>query len=258
MKNNHRVIWSKGMFLTPQHFQTQDQFVQQALQSRFTGSCFANWGVTQLEIDRDSLQNGTFRLMRCAGLMPDGESFQMPETDQLPDSRAILKHFPETQRTLDVYLALPERRIQGSNITIPVAAQPPSTQHQEDRPNTRYIAETQNVSDENRGEEMMAVEVALRNFRVLFGDEVRDGFTSLRIAQVTRNSAGIPILKEDFVAPCLNLAHSEYLMRVLRRQIEILANKCATLSGARRASRRKRGGLQRFGDGQLLAAPHGQ
>src|SRR5664279_4350490 len=108
MKNNHRVVWTKGMFLTPQHFQTQDQFVQQALQFRFTVSCFANWGVTQLEIDRDSLQNGTFRLMRCAGLMPDGESFQMPETDQLPDSRAILAHFPETQRTLDVYLALPE------------------------------------------------------------------------------------------------------------------------------------------------------
>jgi type VI secretion system protein ImpJ len=229
MKNHHRVVWTKGMFLTPQHFQTQDQFTQQALQFRLAGSCFANWGVTELEIDRESLQNGDFRLMRCSGLMPDGEPFQMPETDQLPDSRSIVTHFPETQRTLDIYLALPERRIHANNVTIPGG-----THSLEDRPNTRYIAETLNIADENRGDEEMPVQVALRNFRVLFGDEVRDGFTSLRLAQVTRNSAGIPILREDFVAPCVNLAHSQYLMRLLRRQIEILANKCATLSGARR------------------------
>ncbi|MDX2150023.1 MAG: type VI secretion system baseplate subunit TssK [Bryobacteraceae bacterium] len=229
MKNHHRVVWSKGMFLTPQHFQTQDQYAQQALHFRLSGSCFANWGVTELEIDRDSLQNGEVRLIRCAGLMPDGEPFQMPDVDPLPPSRTLAGYFPETQRILDVYLALPEHRLHSHNVTLPAGAAT-----SEGRDNSRYTAETLNVPDENRGEEEMPVQVAMRNFRLLFGGEVRDGYTALRIGQVTRNSAGIPIPKDDFVAPCLDLAHSEYLMRLLRRQIEILANKCSTLSGARR------------------------
>ena len=62
MKNRHRVVWTKGMFLTPQHFQTQDQFFEDALQFRFAASHFANWGVTELDIDSEALGNGLFRL----------------------------------------------------------------------------------------------------------------------------------------------------------------------------------------------------
>ena len=61
MKNQHRVVWTKGMFLTPHHFQTQDQFFHDAIQYRFAASHFANWGVTQLQVDREALPNGTFR-----------------------------------------------------------------------------------------------------------------------------------------------------------------------------------------------------
>ena len=87
---------------------------------------------------------------------------------------------------------------------------------------TRYLAETRMFSDENTGNEEKAVQVARRTFRLLFGDEYRDGFSALRIAQVTRNAAGIPILNPRFIAPCLNLGSSNYLSMMLRRQIETL------------------------------------
>ena len=29
MKHLQRVVWSKGMFLTPQHFQAQDEYFEQ-------------------------------------------------------------------------------------------------------------------------------------------------------------------------------------------------------------------------------------
>jgi type VI secretion system protein ImpJ len=90
------------------------------------------------------------------------------------------------------------------------------------------------VTDENSGDEEKPVQVARRTFRLLFEDEYRDGFSSIRIAQVIRNAAGLPILNPRFAAPCLNLRSSEYLMNLLRRQIEILATKSATLSGPRR------------------------
>lgn len=231
MRNRHRVVWTKGMFLTPQQFQTQDQFFEDALQFRFAASQFSNWGVTELDIDSEALGNGIFRLVKCAGVMPDGEPFDMPDTDELPPLRAAADHFPPSREALDVFLAIPGRRPRARNVTIPeTAGADPSGA----LPSTRYLAETLLFTDENTGNEEKPVQVARRTLRVLFEDEYRDGFSTLRIAQVTRNAAGIPILNPKFVAPCLNLASSSYLNMLLRRQIEILATKSAALSGPRR------------------------
>ncbi len=119
MRNRHRVVWTKGMFLTPQQFQTQDQFFEDALQFRFAASQFANWGVTALDIDSDALGNGLFRLSKCTGVMPDGEPFDMPDTDELPPSRAVADHFPPNRESLDVFLAIPEIRPRARNVSIP-------------------------------------------------------------------------------------------------------------------------------------------
>lgn len=230
MRNRHRVVWTKGMFLTPQQFQTQDQFFEEALQFRWAASQFANWGVTDLDIDSGALGNGLFRLSRCAGIMPDGEPFDMPDTDELAPSRSIEEHFPPTRDSLDVFLAIPESRPRARNVSIPGSEGADGT----GLPATRYLAETRMFADENTGNEEKPVQVAKRTFRILFEDEYRDGFSVLRIAQVTRSAAGIPILHPRFVAPCLNLGSSPYLGMLLRRQIEILAAKSATLSGPRR------------------------
>lgn len=230
MRNRHRVVWTKGMFLTPQQFQTQDQFFEEALQFRWAASQFANWGVTDLDIDSGALGNGLFRLSRCAGIMPDGEPFDMPDTDELAPSRSIAEHFPPTRDSLDVFLAIPESRPRARNVSIPGSEGSDGA----GLPATRYLAETRMFADENTGNEEKPVQVAKRTFRILFEDEYRDGFSVLRVAQVTRNAAGIPVLHPRFVAPCLNLASSPYLGMLLRRQIEILAAKSATLSGPRR------------------------
>src|SRR5215510_5544040 len=119
MKIRHRVVWTKGMFLTPQHFQTQDQFLEDEIQFRFAASHYANWGVTNLSIDAEALENGQFRLMKCIGIMQDGESFDMPDADDAPPSRSLVEHFPPTQASLDVFLAIPESRLRARNVTIP-------------------------------------------------------------------------------------------------------------------------------------------
>ena len=231
MKNRHSVVWTKGMFLTPQHFQTQDQFFHEAIQFRFAASQYSNWGVTGLEIDSEALANGLVRLSRCAGIMPDGEPFDVPETDDAPPSRAVAEHFPPTRESLDVYLGIPEKRPRARNVTIP---EPNGNGVMEGPPATRYLAEPRTFNDENAGDDEKPVMVARRTFRLLFEDEYRDGFTALRIARVSRNAAGAPALSPRFVAPCLNLGSSPYLAMLLRRQIEILAAKRATLSAPRR------------------------
>src|SRR6266700_4105644 len=183
MKNRHRVVWTKGMFLTPQHFQTQDQFFENAIHFRFAASHYANWGVTALDIDSEALANGLLRLNNCSGIMPDGEPFDIPETDEMPPSRSVTEHFPPTRDSLDVFLGIPESRPRARNVSIPGFAEPESSGAP---PATRYLAETRLVTDENTGTEEKPVQVARRTFRLLFEDEYRDGFSVLRIAQVAR------------------------------------------------------------------------
>jgi type VI secretion system protein ImpJ len=231
MKTRHRVVWTKGMFLTPQHFQTQSQFFEDSLQFRFAASNYANWGVTALDIDAEALGTGLFRVNKCSGIMPDGEPFDIPDTDEAPPSRSVTEHFPPNRDALDVFLGIPENRPRARNVTIPGPGQADPSGVP---PGTRYLAETRMITDENVGDEEKAVQVARRTFRLLFEDEYRDGFSCFRIAQVVRSAVGMPMLNPQFVAACLDLASSDYLSMLLRREIEILATKSANLSAPRR------------------------
>jgi type VI secretion system protein ImpJ len=228
MKKQPRVVWTKGMFLSPQHFQCQDQFLVDLIHFRFGASHFANYGVSDIKIDVESLANGLLRVVEARGLLPDGEPFDMPDSDELPPSREIAQSFDPTQEFLDVYLSIPERRIKRRNITLP------GQRNGKGPVETRYSSETEMIRDDTFDADEKPVQFARRSFRLTFGGEFRDGLNSLRIAQVTRNAAGIPILNPAFVAPCLDLASSEYLMSLLRRQVEKLASKSTALSGPRR------------------------
>jgi type VI secretion system protein ImpJ len=228
MKRQPRVVWTKGMFISPQHFQAQDQFFADLIQSRFTSSNFANYGVTTLEIDAEALANGLFKLVSARGFLSDGEPFDMPGSDELPPSREVKNSFKADQEFLDVFLSLPERKLQARNVTLPALRTSSGPVE------TRYSSETRMMPDDNQGGDDKPVQIARRSFRLVFGGEFRDGFTSLRIAQVGRNAVGAPILNPTFAAPCLDLASSDYLMSLLRRQVEILLTKSSLLSGPRR------------------------
>jgi type VI secretion system protein ImpJ len=96
MKHLQRVVWSKGMFLTPQHFQAQDEYFEQHIQFRATASSSANWGLMGLAIDQEALSNGTFTIRHCRGILPDGLTFNIPEADNPPAGREIAYFFPPT------------------------------------------------------------------------------------------------------------------------------------------------------------------
>jgi type VI secretion system protein ImpJ len=240
MKNLHRVVWSKGMFLTPQHFQAQDDYFEQNVQFRCTASSSVNWGLTDLAVDHESLTNGLFTIRHCRGVMPDGLAFNIPDSDPPPPGREIADYFQPTEPELDVYLALPESQPRGRNITIANGANADA--------GTRYIARTAMVLDETTGLEEKPIQLANKNFRLVFGGESLDGTSFLRIGQITRSPAGTYIMRADFVPPALSIDSSEYLLIMLRRLIELLAAKASALSALRRQKGRS---LAEFGPGDL-------
>lgn len=230
MKNLRRVVWSKGMFLTPQHFQVNDNFIEDSLQFRLAASLFANWGVTSLNIDQEALANGTFTLHQCRGILPDGLPFSFPESDATPSGRPIVEYFAPTQDSMDVYLAIPEHHPQSMNFSSGSGADASGGIV------TRYAVDTIEANDESSSNEQKTIQIARKNFRLLFEGQNLEGFTTLRIARIGRKDA-VYALDSDFIAPCVDITSSEQLMMLVRRLIEILATKSESLN----ANRRQRG-----------------
>ena len=54
MKQLQPVIWMKGTFLSPQHLQTQDRFIENSLQFQLESLSFQPWGFESLAIDQEA------------------------------------------------------------------------------------------------------------------------------------------------------------------------------------------------------------
>ncbi|MGH9790639.1 MAG: type VI secretion system baseplate subunit TssK [Candidatus Acidiferrales bacterium] len=227
MRRLQPVIWSKGTFLTPQHLQLQDRYVENYLQFRLESLNYQPWGLSELRIDAEALAAGNFAISRATGVMPDGLAFSVPDSDAAPAAKALLPMFEADQDTASVYLAIPQYRERGLNVAIP-------TNSGEQGADTRYRAEVKPLRDENSGLAEKPIQVARKNFRLLVEGESREGSTDMQVARIKRTPTGAFQLDTHFVPPLLDIAANEYLMAILRRLVEILAAKSSILSGLRR------------------------
>jgi type VI secretion system protein ImpJ len=216
------VVWSKGVFLTPQHLQAQDRFIESLLEYRIDTLRFRPWGFTELVLDGEAMSNGLLKINRAAGIFPDGLLFDIPDSDAAPEPKPLAAHFSADQETLDTFLAVPAFRDRGMNVSAPGRGL-----------DTRYVAEVATVRDENTGASERPIQVARKNFRLLTAEENRQGNCLLPLARV-RRSADVFEAEPRFVPPLLDLAANSYLVSIARRLVEILSAKSGMLAGMRR------------------------
>jgi type VI secretion system protein ImpJ len=93
MKQLKPVLWTKGTFLTPQHLQVQDRFIEDALNFRLQALKFCPWGFRELSINAELLTEGQFAVTRATGIFPDGLLFEIPEADPPPPSKSLEEFF---------------------------------------------------------------------------------------------------------------------------------------------------------------------
>jgi len=223
MKQLQPVIWTKGTFLTPQHLQVQDRFIEDTLNFRLQALKFAPWGFSELTLNQELLSEGQLAVSRAAGIFPDGLMFDIPDADPPPPSKALAEQFEPEAKSLDVYLTVPDYRQRGLN----VSAGPDGS--------SRYVVEVTTFRDENTGMGEKPLQIARKNMRLLAENENREGCSVLRIANVERTDAGMFRLNPRFIPPLLKIRCSEYLMGLLRGLIEVMSARSSQLAGTRRA-----------------------
>jgi len=224
MKRLQPVIWTKGTFLSPQHLQLQDRFLENLLQFHLESLAFRPYGFRSLQISQEALAAGAFTLSSASGILPDGLLFEIPASDPAPPLKQLADCFEPDQTTADMFLAVPDYRERGLNVATSSARAGGS----------RYHAEIELFRDENTGLSERPVQVARKNLRLLAEGEALDGYSAMRVARVRRTEAGTFQLDSRFVPPLLDFFANDYLVAIARRLVEILTSRSSAIAGLRR------------------------
>jgi type VI secretion system protein ImpJ len=225
MTQNQKVLWTEGLFLTPQHFQQWDRYYENLIGSRIRTLSPFGWGAEELEFNVEALQNGLFEVVRCKAVLPDGLSLNIPESDAAPPSRNFSSSFPPESDHLSVYIGIPLMRSRAANL---------AAKNEGAESMARYRQEEAAIPDENTGENPQPVVLAAKNLRLLFGEDSIQNHVALKIAELRRTNEGAVVLGDEFIPPALSISASKLLTDIVRRLYEILAAKSATLSKQRR------------------------
>lgn len=171
MSVEHKVVWSEGMFLRPQHFQQQERYLERYTHRRISALSDLYWGFAELVVDPEALALGSVVVRRAAGVLPDGTPFTLPA-----DGAAELAiDIPGIARDQMVCLALPPAR-EGSEAVI----------FEESAKSTaRFSAHTQDVPDVNAvGAGSAELQTCRARFRLLLDTDVPPGWNALGVVKV--------------------------------------------------------------------------
>ena len=221
MSRMSKGLWGEGLFLRPQHFQRQDAYHEARLQAVAGALHPYAWGVREAVFDPGSLASGVLRMQRLSLVFPDGEPYDAPGADTLPDP-LVLEHLPAGVQSTTVHLAWPLLREQGGNCGA------------DEGRGARYRQTSQPAADlyTEAGEAELAV--LSKSVRLLTDDEPRDACASLPVLRVRRTATGGFEVDPDFLPPALALQALPPLQARLRRLLDALQAKTAALYGHHR------------------------
>jgi type VI secretion system protein ImpJ len=236
MKPIQRVVWSEGMLVSPQHMQQQDLYHERLLDERIAALSPYRWGVVSVEIDAGALGSGQVRVTRFVGVMPDGLYLSFEGKDpESPPTRPIGDHFQPAQAICEVFLAVQKEREGVPSISVEEAGAAASSTK---AARARFRATTRPVADLTGNAAELGMAFARRNVVVLFGDEPRDDYDAIKIAELVRDGTGAFLNGEAYIPPVLRVDASPFLMAGVRRLLALMVAKQRQLAG----NRNQRGG----------------
>lgn len=223
MKTPQRVVWSEGLLMSPHHLQQLDNYHEALLGSRIEAVEPLNWGVLRVELDRRALGTGQVRVTEFVGVLPDGMVLSAEgDHAELPPSRPVEGHFPPTQKNCEIYLGVPRERDGAVNYSESGASR------------SRFLIDKREVHDLTTTGQTATIGFGKRNVSILFGDESRADFETIKIAEIVRDDSGGLVLSDPYVPPCLRISASSFLVAGIRRLLNLSVTRQRSLSDARR------------------------
>jgi type VI secretion system protein ImpJ len=223
MRQLQPVIWSKGTFLSPQHLQAQERFVEDSARFYLDSLNSRSWGFSEIQIDTKALSEGRLAITLASGIFPDALSLDIPASEYPPPARVLDECFQGGRQSCIFYLAVPEYLQGGMNVAV-----------NRSTVSTRFLAQMQMVRDENTGSGEKPVQVARKNLQILAEGENREGSVVLGFTRILRSETGMYQIDPTYIPPLIDIHGHPTLKRILSNLIELLVARSSQLSGARR------------------------
>lgn len=238
MSWNNRVVWSEGMFITTQHFQQHDRYLERLIDARSRPLHIAAWGFSELLIDQGQLAQGKLSILSARGLLPDGTPFDIPGDDVPPAPLEI----PHDLRDGVIHLGLPLKRV-GARDTVDEG---------EVIEGARYVSHITEVRDDNAPfENRASLALGRRVLRLLCSEDGLNDHATLGVLCVREKRADRALVLEDrYIPPVLDAAVSAQLSGFCGELLGLLHQRGEALAGRVVAS--ANGGASEIADFMLL------
>jgi type VI secretion system protein ImpJ len=238
MSQKHKVVWSEGMFLRPQHFQQFERYIESLVAQRTAALQGFYWGVSHLALDRDALAIGKLVLTEAQGVLPDGTPFGFAHPDDAPGALDV----PDSAHDVRVMLALPRMRPGATDVQY------------EDEPDSlaRYLVHETEVEDSGAiGMEPALVQVGRLRLRLMLETDMGDEWVGVGVARVIeRRADNRVVLDERYVPASLSCGAQPLLLGFAQELYGLLQARSEVL--AARLSQPGRGGVSEVADFMLL------
>lgn len=213
-----RAVWLEGMFLSPQHFQQQERYLEWYNRQLFNIYAPGKAGFTSLGIDSEQLRAGKLFIRKASGLFPDGTPFEL--------AASLSMDLDSSHCGRTVYLAIPLNKPGCVN----TAPEEKSTRA------VRYISSAHSVYDgTDRKNEPVQLELSRLNPCLMAEGEARDDYSTLAVARIQEfHPDGEVVLDSAFIPRCLDYRVSCYLLEQvqnLRAMVKQRASFTATQIG---------------------------
>ncbi|RCL24143.1 type VI secretion system baseplate subunit TssK [Pseudomonas sp. AFG_SD02_1510_Pfu_092] len=238
MSWNNRVVWSEGMFITTQHFQQHDRYLEHLVDARSRPLSAAAWGFSELLLDQGLLAQGKVAIISARGLLPDGTPFDIPRDDLPPAPLEV----PDALRDGVVHLGLPLKRA-GARDTVDEG---------EASAGARYISRVSEVRDDNAPfENRAALALGSRALRLLLSEDGLSDYAALGMLRIREKRADRALVVDDsYIPPLLDVAASQQLSGFCGELLGLLHQRGEALAGRVVAS--ANGGASEIADFMLL------
>ena len=201
MDHSHdKTVWLEGMFLSPQHFQQQERYLERFSRQLYNILAPGQAGFTALRIDPEQLKVGKFFVCEAKGIFPDGTPFEL--------TQHLCRNIEHSASGDNIYLALPLARTGSVDTAVSDTIDKA----------IRNVSYDQLVRDStNHENDPVQLELSRLNPCLLIDGEALDDYTTLPMARIQEyRSDGELILNSAFIPRCLDYRVPRYLQEQLQ------------------------------------------
>jgi type VI secretion system protein ImpJ len=220
MKNQmKKPVWVEGIFLTQQHFQQWDSWLQ--YQHYMDRQLSGNWGVYELVIDKSALKNSLYTILKLKVLLPD---FRWIEYDADESEQSICIELKDKKE--EIYLVLKrENDVSGVN-------------GYPEKENVTFYATYEKVKDNLDMTREAEILLANDNISLKKTDLISENHTIFKLSELLLKNQGEYILSNQYVPPVLIMNSMSFGLVYLKELYGVISQKIRTVkkSGGKETS----------------------